>query len=310
MPTYKKTMELDKHIMISLHPELISASFKKNEADLFIAWTIMKTLDTQKAGSGHLSLLNDMLPLFVGLFNIKTSQAYLKLEEGVGKYWNPPAGKRGERTTSLISNKKVIQYLSPTMARVSPFVFEIRHLFSRNKDLEGWKYLRPLLISIVAARFIDTRPVSYATIQEHTGLSRSTINRNLKACPHLNIIENHYEVSVHDNYLLAANELNRMVKISGRHDNPWFVSGKIDGKYCIMRQMPNSYILGIDRGPVRQRPKELKVFDKVNAEHCSERRYFENKKVAYNKNEGFVSVGNIKFDGDTVFIWNNLENSD
>ena len=291
-------------IQVILYPELIAAAFKNREADLYICWTVLKAIDIASSSSGHMKTTN-MQSLFMGLLGISESQAYTKLSNGIGKYWNPPKGKKGKRTTSIISKNNIVKHLDPTMTKTHPFGVKLSELLSCG----GWRNVKALLLSMVAARCSDARPTTYATIEDQTGLSEQTIRRAVHACPNLHIMANCVKMATSNSYEHLREDLIMMVKKSGRDNNPWFIIQQ-DGVYHIVKRLANSYALPeYERLSYKTRPKELRACDKTNALNCSDKRYLsatekekikkEEKNASKYIDSGYAKAG----ERGTVFVW-------
>lgn len=295
-----------------LHPELIGAAFKIKEADLYICWVVLKALDACQDNSGHRDA-NNMLLLFRGLFSVEKSRAYALLEKGTGKYWNDVRGKKGKRTTSLCSYKKVIEHLQPTMIKTAPFSIRFSDLESANIECCGWKYIRSLLISFIAARFPDSRPTAYATVAENTGMTPAAVRRNLANCIHLQKYPNFEIIATDTNYEILRSKMYALINKTRK--NCYFIPPMIDKQYCLVRQMPNSYELSeFERASYKKRPRELRQLDKANSLSCSERKYYNNlerysKKDSTNGVKKYISNGHVDCqEKGVVFMWESVEN--
>jgi hypothetical protein len=305
----KHNFEPEEHIEMMLYPELIAASFRKKEADLYIIWHLLREINNKcNHGSGHIDVSNELLPYIKVLFYITDSQAYNKIQEGIGKYWGKPAGKNGQRTTSLFSQNKIVERLCPQMIKVKPFKILSGDLMTRRSfKIRGWQYLRGLLVGAVASRFTDGRPVSHAVIQAQTGLSRSTVIRDLKLCMGLSVVENVHMLEGYNTYEQAYERLKVLISITGK--NYYHISEKIKGKYYIRKRMANSYFLYYDRDDFNKRPKALRRCDASNNENCSGRIYYPETKAPLDNKKAKIPVGMSTFNEKKIITWQFSDNS-
>ncbi len=257
---------------ITIYPELVAAAMKNKELDIYICWCILRALDIQRGGSGHYSVAAMGYIAHIAL-GIGTTQMYAKIKKGEGKYWTSPKGQKGKRSSSLISISKVINYLQPTMTRTEPLVCRIGDLIPGG-ETRNWPTLRNFLVSVVAARHVRPRPVTRATIEEQTGLSRSTVFRRLSqgAETHLRVVKNCAKIHAGDTYAKAKDALAQILATEGGA-NPWRIV-KIEGHFFLVKQIANSYMLPeFTRVPLSKRPPALRALDIQNALVCDQPRY-------------------------------------
>jgi hypothetical protein len=278
---------INKGERIRLNPETIAASFKKNEADICILWSLLKHLDSkQRQNSGHLQL-NDIQRIAQELFGWKKSQMYERISEGVGKYWGKFSGVKGYKSTSLYSSDRVIEYLQPTMTKTSPVDVFVHHLIFEN----AWIGLETYLMAIIASRSEDAKPMSYESIQEHTGLSRSKIYRRFANFIYIDKIENFCEIIRTSDYRNLKRKKYNLEKEIGKDKGGWKI--EFDGvDYVLLRQLPNSYRMDdLIRVLSKHRPKKLKYFDRQNNQECSKKIYHDKLEKT---NFGYVFSGVVK----------------
>lgn len=269
---------------VILHPELVAASLKQKEGELYALWSILKGLDRCSKGSGKIAI-SDLIDFIRTVFGVEQSRAYDKFRQGIGKYWNKPGrDSNGIKVTCLIGRAMVIERLNPTSTRSEPFAFTVKNLES-----ECIHELKNLLISIVAARYIDERPISVQSISIMTGQSESTVKRAIKECVDVKSIDSFKTVSEHSSENEARIACSKLSK-----DNP--AAYKVQqhlNKYAVCRQLPNIYILGSpERLPLRKRPKELKAKDAENMAGLVKKRYYKkmSKKYVTHEHSQFSGV--------------------
>jgi len=273
-------------IKIILSPELVAASLKKSEADLYILWLIFRTLDKLQNASGHIQQ-SDTLNIISKIFGIKTTQSYKKLRLGENKYWSKFAGIKGHKSASLFSDKKVSLHLNPEMTRMLPFQIPLSDLFIYNKDgICSWGHVKSLLTSIVMARYNDMRPTAYDGIIEFTGLSRSTIYRHSRNYSGLYISPNEEIIMVNamvEPLIIKRDEL----RATG--NNSLIFIKKYNGQYYLVTPLPNSYILPeFNRLQIKNRVKSLKQFDSNNIKNVSDKKYFEKDEDLNHNNDRYI----------------------
>ena len=244
---------------IVVNPEIAASVLKNKEDDLYILWLLAKKIDTN--GSGIVSL-KEMFNFAKIVLSIKSNYVYEKIEKGVGKYWRKPFGKYGNKSVCLLSPNKIIQRLSPEITRSKPVIVPLSYIQSSDK-----KSIRGLLISIVAGRYTDSRPISMYSLIHNIGLSESTIRNALYDSKCLN---------VRNNFLVLATDINRssLANILQTDKEPW--ACKIinnDGMFQLVKQQANSYDLDFYRLSLKTRPKELKKNDKRLFAILEPRRY-------------------------------------
>lgn len=252
---------------ITVHPEVAAAVLKSGEADLYVLWAVLRAMDAQNRASGLVSV-GDIIDVCAYLLGVQSNHAYRKIEEGIDKYWRRPAGERGKKTLGLLGQGKVFSRLEIAMTRAEPFALPAR-LFRAEEGRKNGRAIKQILIGVVAARFVDHRPVSVATLIEQTGQSESTIRNALRDCPHIVTYPN-YEV------LYSATE-RRAAVIRQRGLYAQGIPCRIEydgGAYLVLKRIANTYLFPEpDRKPLRTRPKELRVNDTPNALAASGRIY-------------------------------------
>lgn len=257
-------------IKVVLYPELIAASLRSGEIDLYVLWSILKATDNYCAGSGKISMAS-LLHVIQRIFRLMPSQAYKKVNQGIGKYWNK-FGKSsgGEKVTTLVGRWALVERLKPTSTRSEPFVFEVRDL-ERGEEAKPHE-MKYLMIAAIASRYVDGRPISIRSICELTNQSERTVQRALGDCVDLNVRKSCQPISSHKTILEARANLLRIAK----DDNllAYSIEQNLDS-FVIYRRRPNIYSLTKPaRLPLRKRPKELRAKDVENMANLSKKRYY------------------------------------
>jgi hypothetical protein len=273
---------------IVIHPEVAAKALKIREADLYLLWVVLRTMSADKGGRGIVHI-DDIRDTCVKVLGVTPKWAYQKINEGVGKYWREPTGKKGDRTVGLMGQNRVYAHLRPEMTRSEPFVISAAML--RADEGLNLKRLKQLLIALVASRFVDNRPVTVPQIMEHTGLSESTIRTALRDCPLVVKVPN-YEVvhraATQEEALLVKRKLSaskRMFRLAIQGDT-WVVA----------QQMGNTYrVPQPDRMPLRTRPRELKDFDRENALLYGGRRYHQKQSKAGEEGIYYLDLASMGF---------------
>ena len=248
---------------LALFPELIAAALKLKEVDLFLTWTLLKAYD--KTGGGKISV-DEIRWVFIHVFGVDSNHAYAKIKSGIGAYWSAPGGVSGQRVTCLMGRGAVIGRLKPTMSRSTPFLVTLKDLRAKDNILNGAK-LKKLMVSLVAARNVEHKPISIAAIMEHTGLSESTVRNSLRDCEHMRTIRNFARLSKPTAYN-QAKVIHAKVKTAATR-----IVMVPDG-FIVAKQIPNSYLMtGFARGSRSKRPAELKHYDRENHQRLSSRLY-------------------------------------
>jgi len=273
---------------VVLYPELIAASLEHGEIDLYVFWSMLKTIDKNRCGNGRFSV-QGLLHSMSTFFDLKPSQAYKKLKLGVGTYWSKPGkASDGEKVTTLIGRKALVERLKPTSTRSEPFVFEVRDLErGENANPHEMKYL---MIAAIASRYVDGRPMSIRSICELTKQSERTVQRALENCVDLNKRKSCKPISSHKTILEARANL---LKIAQK-DNilAYRIEQNLDN-FVIYRRIPNIYSLTKpERLPLRKRPKELRARDAENMASLAKKRYYheESKKPVEHEHLKFSGI--------------------
>jgi hypothetical protein len=280
---------------VILYPELVAASLKQKEGELYALWSILKGMDKSAKGSGKIAV-SDLIDFVRTVFGVEQSRAYDKFRQGIGKYWNKPGrDARGIKVTCLIGRAAVIERLNPTSTRSEPFTFTVKNLES-----EDIHELKNLLISVVAARYIDERPISVQSIALMTGQSESTVKRAVKECVDVNSIGGFQTISEHSSEHEA-----RMACAKLSKDIP--AAYKVQqhlNKYVVCRQLPNTYTLcSPGRLPLRKRPKELKAKDAENMAGLVKKRYYKKMSKKPVTHEHAQYSGVVMLPGGLATMW-------
>lgn len=233
---------------ITIYPELASSVLINKEDDLYILWLLAKKVDIN--GSGIISL-REMFNFAKIVLGIKSNYIYEKIDKGVNKYWRKPFGPYGNKSICLLSPTKVITRLQPKITRSKPVIVPLSYIQNSER-----KQIKILLISIVAGRFSDNRPISMYSLIHNTGLSESTIRNALHESKCITIKSNYFVIATDSNKVKLAN-------LMQQSKEPW--ACKIvnsNGIFQLIKQQANSYDLDFYRLSYKLRPKELKRNDK------------------------------------------------
>ena len=234
---------------IIIYPELAAKVLQNNESEIFIIWSILKTLDTKGTG---VVLMSDILEICKKIFDLNPTYAYSKITKGIDKFWRKPKGSKGKKVMGLFSFKAICQRLQPDLTRCHPIVVPLNYFVSGTSDC---KFFKNLLIGCVAGRYVDGRPLSIPTIALNCGLSESTVRNALKTCSFLNIKPKYKTIKSDPSRV----KLQVFKNLSESGIKFRIVQGQ-DG-FLLVEQMPNSYTISeFDRLPVRFRPDVLKKF--------------------------------------------------
>jgi hypothetical protein len=141
--------------------------------------------------------------------------------------------------------------LKPDITRSKPVVVPLSYIQSSDK-----KSIRGLLISIVAGRYIDNRPISMYSLIHNIGLSESTIR---------NALYDSKCLKIKSNFLVLATDTNKssLSDLLQNDKEPWACKIINDnGIFHLIKQQANSYDLDFYRLSLKSRPNELKKNDK------------------------------------------------
>lgn len=280
---------------VILYPELIAASLKNKEGELYVVWSVLKASDKIAYGSGTIEIIN-ILDFIRQICGIEQSRAYDLFNKGIGKYWNKPGrNTQGEKVTTLVGRQNLIKRLQPTSTRSEPFVFTQYKL-----EFESTTELKNLLIAMIASRYVDMRPVSIQSISNITGQSISTVKRAIKNCPDINSYVNICTLSVHS----TISEAKAAFNVIARDKPGAYKIQEQNGFYAICRQLPNMYTLcAPERLPLRKRPRELKERDRENLSNLQEKRYYKKQSKKPVASEHLVLSGVESGESGMYFSW-------
>lgn len=251
---------------IIINPELASSSLKHKEEDVFVIWLISKNIDLK--GNGIIDL-KELLNIASKSLGLRSTFVYTKIEKGIDKYWRKPFGKNGSKKIALLSINKVIERLQPELAKSKPVKVNINLLNSHG--VANSKFIKTLLLSIVAGRYEENKPLSLASLMSNTGLSESTIRNLLQDSPFINIRAN-YKVLLENN---DRRVLTALMQCSNEQDPQACRIIAQNDTLALIKQVPNSYELrDLQRLPYKTRPQLLKRNDKRILENMRERRYY------------------------------------
>ncbi len=250
---------------IIINPELASSALKHKEEDVFVIWLISKNIDLN--GNGIIDL-KELLNIASKSLGLKSTFVYTKIEKGIDKYWRKPFGKNGSRKIALLSINKVIERFQPDIAKSKPVKVNINLLNSHG--VTNSKFIKTLLLSIVAGRYEENKPLSIASLMSNTGLSESSIRNLLQDSPFINIRANYKLILENDDRRI----LSTLMQCKGELEPHACRIIKHNDTLALIKQAPNSYeLINLERLPYKMRPQILKRNDKRILEKMKERRY-------------------------------------
>ena len=188
------------------------------------------------SGQFHINLLKNLTLEYLGL---KSTHIYKLIEKGEDVFWN--RSQKDKKIFYIVSLKKVCLNIQFNINRSEPFVIPINlfdsHGYKNTKDVKN------IMISLIASRYVDERPISIKSLCDNTGQSESTVRNALKDCPHVKVLKNIKIEPVLGAYQALRLE-NKATYLSGTN---------------LITQLPNSYkFVEAYRLPLKTRPKELK----------------------------------------------------
>jgi hypothetical protein len=217
------------------NPELVSHFLKTDLTSQFLLWTMLRNMDIT-SGQFHISILKALTTEYLGL---QSTHIYKLIEKGEDVFWN--RSKKDKKIFYIVSLKKVCVNIEFNINRSEPFVIPISlfdsHGYKNTKDVKN------IMISLIASRYVDERPISIKSLCENTGQSESTVRNALRDCPHVKVLKNIKIEPISEAYQALRLE-NKATYLSGSN---------------LITQLPNSYqFLEAYRLPLKTRPKELK----------------------------------------------------
>lgn len=238
-----------------LYPEIIAEAIKNNEIDLYVLWMISKKVDIK--GDGIISI-KEILNIAKIVLGYKSNHIYNKLNVGVDKFWSKIFKHKNERSICLFGLKKILVRYSPSVLKSKPFVLPLSYL--KSQQVLNAKFVKQLMICVVGCRYGFEKPISIMSIVENVGLSESTVRNALYSCPLVtiknNFIKSNPNLALDSSYKLLA-----------------------DGS--VVKQIPNSYNIDLERLPIRTRPRELKKAN-INIDLYDKKKYY--KSTVQNQN--------------------------
>ena len=217
------------------NPELVSHFLKHDCSSQFLLWTMLRNMEIS-SGQFHINIIKDLISEYLGL---SSTHIYKLIEKGEDIFWN--RSKKDKKVFYIISLKKVCLNIEFNINRSEPFVVPLSlfnsHGYKNTKDIKN------IMISLIASRYVDERPISIKSLCENTGQSESTVRNALKDCPHVKVLKNIKIMPISEAYQALKLE-NKSTYISGTN---------------LITQLPNSYqFKEAYRLPLKTRPKELK----------------------------------------------------
>lgn len=272
-------------INVVLDPNLIAASFKGKEADLFALWAVLKAVDYAKGKSGAVCQ-NKALEVIMHFFNIKKRQAYNKIQEGANKYWSQIDGNK---KIYIYSAKRINNRLNPETLCGHNYVLSIEDL-SRE---EGWKYIKSFLMCLVAARMEHGRPISHQSIAENTGVSVSTVKRLIDYSDMIVKTQN-------INIIYMNGDLSEALKIRREQDESHkYVMRFLDGVWCVCKMLPNSYDIMVTRIP--------RLSSALHSGYRENRKYFAKCNNIKTEAGAFWVTGKVNRGNSSIIVWSDVK---
>lgn len=226
---------------VTLYPELIASFLRINLEKEFLAWNIIRTIN-DSAGVVNYS---DIVNIISNIFNISKTQSYQIAKNGTNIFWRKSNNNKKSQNCGLVSLSNVIKYADINITKTKPFEIPAKIFFQTSA-----KENKNFLISLVASRYAEYKPLSIKIIAENTGLSETTVRNALHQCPYVKITSNF-------NIIESFTTLDDVK--SHRINNARYKIENINGKYNLLRQDANFYeIICFDRKSLKSRPKELK----------------------------------------------------
>ena len=245
---------------IIVNPELLPEIIKRNESDIFTIWNVAKLIDIN--GSGIIEV-KEILNICKRLFNFQSKYVYEKLKSGIDLYWTKPHGQIRNKKICLFSLSKIVFRLQPNVTRTKPVAIPVTHIEGLST-----KSIKELFVSIFAARYEHDSPISISSLEKFLGISESSIRNALKKCPVLKTKKN-FEIISSDT---RKENLTKLI-IADHHPYNLRIIQK-DDEYLLLKQIPNSYhLFGLDRLPLKYRPKCLRILDKNILANLSKKKY-------------------------------------
>jgi hypothetical protein len=295
-------------IDVIIYPELAASSLVHDETDLYVFWQILRAIDKHRGGSGKFQRAS-LVSLYKHYFDVSEGRAYSRVKYGVGLYWNKfGKDKYGKYSTCLLGIQSLVDRMQPACTRSEPYVFVSKNTFDFETEMvaEGKKAamtcldVKYLMIACVAARYVDGRPNSIASIAELTGQSIRTVQRALKSCVDLTVYPQHLDFGKFTNHNEAVIKMQElMLKGDG-----FYKVVKSDNEFLVVRQIPNTYVLGQPkRFPLRKRPEALKARDSASLHKIKPKKYYQKDSKKTISGNRMKSDGLISTNEGVVGIW-------
>jgi hypothetical protein len=238
-----------------IYPEIVAEAIKNNEVDLYILWLVSKKVDIK--GDGIISI-KEVMNIAKIVLGYKSNHIYNKLNAGVDKFWSKIFKHQNERSICLFGLKRVLKRYNPSVLGSKPFVLPLAYL--KSEQSLNTKFVKQLMICIVGCRYGFDKPISIMSIVENVGLSESTVRNALYSCPLVEIRNNF--IKINTNLVIDS-------------------SYKLLSDGSVVKQIPNSYNIDLERLPLRNRPKELKKAN-INIDLYDKKKYY--KSTVQNQN--------------------------
>ena len=161
-----------------------------------------------------------------------------------------------------------------------------------------------LMIACVAARYVDHRPNSIASIAELTGQSIRTVQRALNSCVDVTKYPQHLDLGRFSTYDQAIKQIpGLMAKGDG-----FYKVVKSGSDYIVVRQIPNSYVLCQPRRlALRKRPEALRARDAINMGRIKPKKYYQKDSKKELDEQKVKSSGMTSTSDGVVGLWKGHE---
>lgn len=257
-------------LSIEINPELISICSKKKKLDVCAIWLVLRTIDRHKQGTGKITQ-SSCLDIIQEMLKCNQNYSYEIMKKGIGYFWNEPTGAKGSKIIYLFGIDKVVNTLSFELSKTQPFLIKVEDLFKFDTAAE----LKTFLCSFVIARYGQNKPITVKSLEHNLGLSSSTIKRRINTSDNLTIRKNYCQT---EKFFDTIADAYSHLKYSLKTEPEKFKAFKIikkDNKYCLVKQMGNSYSCeDFSRGKISRRPKAFKIIDRENRETLESKKYY------------------------------------
>jgi hypothetical protein len=228
---------------LKLFPEVIASINEQNDLDLYLIWSVLKTVDMNNNKDGLVSCA-DFFTQAELFLKKRQSSLYILLNKGIGKFWSKPGGKKGKRQFTLFSLKRILKQYSPKILSCHSFLVPFEEIL----ELEKWVKIKHFMLSLVVGRFDNLKPISQQSLAKNCSVSKSTIKRVVKNNHHLLKIKNFLKIDVKSDDDIKYIENQKILCLNHR--------------YHLIEMLPNTYISNIEREKSFKNPIILKDWNK------------------------------------------------